>query len=438
MYLPSNVKVIDMKGEDIKLIVVAVIAVLALIFSGISFVTQNGHETLKSINNPPTAQINVVDSSVEEMETIYFNGSESTDIDGIIIEYTWDFDDGTKDSGMYTNHKYSLADTYTVTLTVIDNEGESDEDSIEITVTEWSGGPPNDPPVAVIDDSTTTVEAGSYIVFNGSGSTDSDGTIMEYTWEFDDGVMDSGMYSSHIYSSEGTYAVTLTVIDDEGASDEDSIIITVTEGAGPPTNEPPNAVINVNNTTVEAGSYISFNGSGSTDSDGAIVEYTWDFDDEIKDSGMYSSHIYSSTGTYNVTLTVIDDDGATNITNITITVIPDDSQTTPTGALNFHESAHTPGKYIGGFVSLSSTVPLEDTIMTIIDDSLGQGAAQDPINSGTLLQVPGGMNCTYTDANSNGEIDAGDVIVLMGTTFGDQIRFTYKPTGDLIATYMFT
>ena len=65
---------------------------------------------------------------------------------------------------------------------------------------------------------------------------------------------------------------------------------------------------------------VSFNGSGSNDNDGEIISYVWDYGDHRTGSGVFSSHTYDSPGTYTVTLTVTDDDGA-NATTFTTVVI---------------------------------------------------------------------------------------------------------------------
>ncbi len=216
-------------------------------------------------------------------------------------------------------------------------------------------------------------------------------------------------------------------------SHTDVLVITVVEEA----NDPPSAVLYTNKITVEAGSNIYFNGSESTDSDGSIVEYTWDFGDGTRDSGMHSSHIFESEGTYYASLTVIDDDGDTDTTGISITVTEAVTETTPTGALDFTESTQTTGLYTGSFVSLSKSAQINDTTLTITDDSLGNSVSQYPIVPGTVLQVPGGLNCTYYDNNQNWKIDGGDTIRAHNADSGDIIKFSYIPTGGVIAQYTF-
>lgn len=422
------VRGILMKSEDLKYIVLAIIAIVALILAIFSVVTEEDEETIEEENNPPSANIDVSATSVEVGSYVNFDGSGSLDSDGKIVEYIWDFGDGIKDSGIFESHFYSSAGTYSITLTVIDNEGESDSDSIEITVTPRQ----NESPIAVINVNMMSVEIGQYVCFNASESTDPDGTIIEYSWDFGDGTKDSGMFSTYFYSSAGTYSVTLTVIDDEGASDVDNVSINVIEGELPPQNEPPVAVLYVENTTVEDGSNIIFNGSESSDSDGTIVEYTWNFDDGAKDSGMHSSHTFQTYGIYNVTLTVIDSEGAINITNITITVL----QKTPTISMNWNEFPGEPGNYSGYVVSISgiSSINTDDVTIIVSHDGNSGSKDLDTFSVTSFLEV-GNLDLKYSDQDPLGKLGAEDVFLIIGGDTGDVIRLIYKPTsGQMVST----
>ncbi len=95
-----------------------------------------------------------------------------------------------------------------------------------------SGGPApaNQPPTAAF--STTT--AGMTVTVDGSGSTDPDGSVVSYQWDFGDGGKASGAKQSHTYASAGTYTVGLTVTDDAGATDRATRSVTV-GGSAPPT-----------------------------------------------------------------------------------------------------------------------------------------------------------------------------------------------------------
>ncbi|HUP19042.1 MAG TPA: PKD domain-containing protein, partial [Gemmatimonadota bacterium] len=63
-------------------------------------------------------------------------------------------------------------------------------------------------------------------------SSDSDGTVVSWAWNFGDSNTASGSTVSHTYAASGTYTVTLTVTDDDGATDSDSQSVSVSDGGG--------------------------------------------------------------------------------------------------------------------------------------------------------------------------------------------------------------
>ncbi len=143
-------------------------------------------------------------------------------------------------------------------------------------------------------------------------SSDSDGSIDSWSWDFDDGNTSTQQNPLHSYSSSGDYTVELTVTDDEGASSTVSKTITVSEGDQSPTAD---FSYSIDNLTV------SFS-DGSSDSDGSIDSWSWDFDgDGTEDETVQNpSFTYSSGGSYDVTLTVTDDDGLTDEKTKTVSV----------------------------------------------------------------------------------------------------------------------
>jgi PKD repeat protein len=156
--------------------------------------------------------------------------------------------------------------------------------------------------------------------FDGSDSSDSDGTIVGYSWDFGDGTGGSGATAAHPYAAPGSYTATLTVTDDRGGSNTASRLVTI-EASPPPPPPPPNAAPTASFSSSCAAPSCSFDASGATDSDGTITSYTWDFGDGTSGGGVSTGHIYPQAGTYTVALTVIDDGGATATDSKSITVI---------------------------------------------------------------------------------------------------------------------
>jgi len=106
-------------------------------------------------------------------------------------------------------------------------------------ITCWRVGAANQAPTAVISAVPTAGVAPLSVVFNGSGSSDPDGTIATWAWTFGDGTSGSGPMITHVYSAAGSYAASVTVTDNGGASDTTSVTISATTGAAsvptPPT-----------------------------------------------------------------------------------------------------------------------------------------------------------------------------------------------------------
>jgi len=160
-------------------------------------------------------------------QVIVFNASGSYDPDGDIDFYRWNFGDGTSEIlDISPTHSYSNPGTYEVVLTVIDNNGTSDTATTTVTIT-VPDDITNQMPVANAG-GPYSGNIGGIINFNGSYSSDPDGDITNYTWDFGDGANGAGQYANHTYSKSGTYAVRLTVTDSKGANDSDTINVEIT------------------------------------------------------------------------------------------------------------------------------------------------------------------------------------------------------------------
>lgn len=86
----------------------------------------------------------------------------------------------------------------------------------------------NQPPTSSIVGPSSGL-TGQLLSFDGSGSSDSDGTIVSFAWDFGDGATSTGMMASHAWSLWGTYVVSLTVTDNEGASDTEEKVVAIVE-----------------------------------------------------------------------------------------------------------------------------------------------------------------------------------------------------------------
>lgn len=144
--------------------------------------------------------------------------------------------------------------------------------------------------------------------FDSQGSTDSDGTIVGYQWEFGDGSTATGQTTSHTYNAPGEYTATLTVTDNDDLSSTETVNISVL-------NRSPIAQALVDQTEGTSPLTVSFNGSSSYDPDlsGEIVSYLWDFKDGTTSNEANPVHTYTAAGDFAASLTVTDDLGGTHL-----------------------------------------------------------------------------------------------------------------------------
>lgn len=162
-----------------------------------------------------------------------FDSSNSSDSDGSINSWSWEFGDNNSSTLANPNHTYTSAGSYIVTLTVTDNGGASNNTSQSLTLIDSQ----NTAPTASF--SATPLDL--TVVFTDTSS-DSDGAIVSWLWDFGGGNTSTDQNPSHTYPSANTYSVSLTVIDNDGASSNVSNWITVTDPVQQPLAAPSNLV----------------------------------------------------------------------------------------------------------------------------------------------------------------------------------------------------
>ena len=208
-------------------------------------------------------------------------------------------------------------------------------------------------PVAVVSvvSGPKVVDLGTSIQFDGSESTDEDGTVVSYKWDFGDGTTGTNKQEIHKFLHPGDFIVSLSVTDDKGAvgtNDRKLTYITVLHPeVSQSSDSPPHAIISVKSSVIASGSEIEFSGAGSwswvdnSASTSDITDWSWTFGEETATAtGSSVTHKFGSSGgltattavgSYPVTLTVTDSDGKSDIVYRTIRVISDETsgQTSP-------------------------------------------------------------------------------------------------------------
>jgi len=269
-------------------------------------------------SEPPSAAIEVDATEGVAPFQVTFDASESrTPGQREIVGYEWDFGDGETGSGVSVTHTYTEPGDYSVGLTVTNDRGAKDANSIEITVH------PNEAPEAAFSISPRKPKTHETITFDASGSTDAAGlaaqAIVRYQWDFGDGRGGQGRTIEHRYADNGDYDVTLTLTDNGDKTTSLTRTISVR-------NRPPKASIETG-IKGDSGSFqVDVDGAASSDPDGRVKSYLWDFGDGDTGSGKTTSHTYEEEGTFTIELTVTDDDGATATASADIELPPSSTE----------------------------------------------------------------------------------------------------------------
>lgn len=380
-------------------------------------------------NIPPVADAGD-DLAVEEGELFMLDGTGSTDADGTLAAYTWSCGTTTL-SGAKVQHSFAAAGTYTCTLMVTDDDAAATTDSVSITVSSaisnlatvyykrgfstpymhyrqasgaWTTSPGVAMPVSDVSGyNVLTVDIGALtqleaVFNNGSG-----------TWDNNSG-------------KNYFFPVGISTIANGS----------ITAGAPQPVNELPVAWITPDDSTIELGTALTFDGSESLDADGELVHYAWTLDDASVGSDSSSLTLtFDEAGVFYVGLTVTDDKGATDSANVEITV---EAPSLFTGAW--------PQLYFRGTSNAWGLTPMQ-----LIADHTWQvetsftGASTDRFK----LDVYGDWKVNYGDTNKDGIAEQGgaDIYPTLGAgtyriQFQDQTRkyTVYRVTGGFEHAYV--
>jgi len=359
---------------------------------------------------PPTADFAVSPEAPVAGEPVAFDGTLSFDFDGQISAYAWDLDgDGTIDAADPTAEwTFAVPGTYTVSLTVTDDGGNEDTLTRTLTVggTAPEAAPPTpapvaptsfQPPVADFSFAPEAPTAGEAVAFDGALSVDFDGEVTAYAWDFDgDGTVDAtGVTALRVFAEAGAYAVSLTVTDDGGNADTLTRTVEVTAEMPEPvdlrrTLQPPTADYSFTPGEPIAGEAITFDASPSSNPDGPIAAFAWDFDgDGIEDAtDPIVEHTFPAAGTYTVRLTVVDGDGASDAVAYEVAV-----------------AAPSAGEEEAGAV----LPPIADFTFSPESPAVGEPVE---FNGLVSFDFDGDVVAFAWDFDGNGVVDATDSIVL--------------------------
>ncbi len=243
---------------------------------------------------------------------VAFDGTPSTDEDGKVMSYRWDFGDKTPAvDGDRIDHTFTRAGDYIVSLVVEDDTGLASKPvTLQVKV---NPGICAEPKASVTTNPTVATGVLPLVVeFDGSASTFSCSTIVNYSWSFGDNSprVSSGAKVTHIYKVAGLYTAELTVTGADGKTARATTTVSIQE-------PPPRATISADRTVTTAGTTITFRGDGSL---GNIQTWYWDFGDGIAESGRTVKHAYAQPNFYTVKLIVTDVHNQTDTTTLKVEI----------------------------------------------------------------------------------------------------------------------
>ncbi|MGV6859388.1 MAG: PKD domain-containing protein, partial [bacterium] len=342
-------------------------------------------------NQAPTARFTISPSTSTAPATLSFDASESSDLDGSIVGYAWDFGDGSNGNGISVSHHYSQAGDYTVMLEVSDNAGSTSQSSQTYRLG-TDTGPTTPPPATGSNTLVPTQDVGA----SGKGQSE---TLNASRWDhgflqFDLNAIPRPVNSATLrlfyldtlpidvtikptlgndwseasggpaknrssdqniqgsISNPGYIELDLSTLTNALQDADPRLSIELSnnssgwrrfgsresstppqlqlsyEGATPPspntpppaTNAPPVATIASDVSSAEAPATVTFDATQSSDSDGTIVAYQWDFGDETGSNEPVVTHQFSIARLYSITLTVTDDKGATHTASTSLSI----------------------------------------------------------------------------------------------------------------------
>ncbi len=255
-----------------------------------------------------TATVNTTET--DEGGSVSFSASWTDP--GELDDHTilWDFGDGTNVTDPSGTHVFVQDGTYTVLVTVTDDDGGQASKPFIIEVS-------NVPPVPVITVSTTTIDESGTVLFSASSTDEGALDNVTYYWTLGDGTTSNQVSLSHTYNDNGVFRVTLRADDgDGGISTPKTVTITVN-------NVPPEvtATSDVSQTTIGKG--VNFAASATDVSPEDTVSFSWNFGDFVTSDLERVTHVYTIPGRFNVTLIATDDDGGQAFWQTVIVVKPD-------------------------------------------------------------------------------------------------------------------
>ena len=377
--------------------------------------------TVKNVpvaNVPPIAAFTWTPKNPTTCDTVAFDAAASSDPDGTIISYSWDLDgDGVfgDATGSAPTATFGTVGNHMVRLKVTDNAGDAKTISHWVTVTAC------DHPLTGISFTATPDHGDAPLTVSFACAATGGDAPIAYVISFGDGASSQSQQVQHTYDAPGAYTATCTATDADGdvLSDHETITVTAKKQA-------PTADFTWTPTAPVAQDQIAFDGSASSDSDGTIVSYQWDFnhDGAFDATGMTPTTSFATAGDYPVTLRVKDNDGLTNQITKTVHVASQDHQFT---GITVHADPSSGDAPLA--VSFTCTATGGDAPIGY-HWSFGDGASSASQNPSHTYAIAGVYTATCTATDVDGDTISGSASVTATTSDHPITSISFTATPD--------
>ena len=371
----------------------------------------------QTVNPDPTVSISSSQNPTDVSNTVEFTSSVSGGTPG--YSYSWSAD-GNSYTTQDINVSFSNSGSYSISLTVKDAAGESVTQSLTETV--------NSDPTVTASSNVSSADIGYPIGFSSSPSGGSDGYT--YSWTINSNQVSTSGDFSYSFSSSGSYTVTVTVTDGVGQTASASVSITV--------NPNPTISISSSQNPTDAGNSVTFSSSESGGT--GTITYAWYVNGASEGSGVQLSYTFSSSGTYEIKLTVTDVDGHTvsaylnETVNVDPTISISSSQdptdvgntvtfssTASGGTTSYNYTWYVNSVVVGYSSSYTASFASSgsNTIKVVLKDAVGNtvsASLTETVNSDPSVTISSSQNPT----------DIGNTVTFTASGSGGTGSYTYQ------------
>ena len=305
----------------------------------VSFDSRSGEVRIIEINLSAVAG---PDQKVSAGDTVYFDGAGSTDIIGLILNYAWDYGDGSAGEGVLVDHVFDTPGIYEVRLTISDQFDNIAEDTTLIKALQKTSG--------LLMVGSVYANPQSEVVLPVSLEGTPELERLNFSITFSPSIVSvrsvESSFNMNERIDEGMVFISLSGVDRDGVLENLSLDIVGNLGFSPSlqlegiyvlfggeevslysasaeinvVNNPPVASAGPDQ-EIALGEIVYLNGTGSNDPDGEIVRYEWDFGDGYFGTDAVLNHTYAEEGVYEIWLKVFDSFDRTGEDSVTVKVV---------------------------------------------------------------------------------------------------------------------